>query len=94
MYYVFYLCQELNRELAFHICKGKGSKAGLIPYGEFDWGLVIIDQMLEAAGIGIGPVFRGIYKGGQTLRPGWLTLRAVEYIVGSYPVSFNGKMIK
>jgi integrase len=38
-------------------------------------------------------VFRGIYKGGKTLRPGRLSLRAIEYIVGSYPVAINGRMV-
>lgn len=38
-------------------------------------------------------MFMGIYKGGKTLRPGRLSVRAIEYIVGSYPVAINGKMV-
>jgi len=86
------LRQELSGELALHVRHGKGAKERLIPYGELDWCLVIVDRWLAAAGISDGPAFRGFYKGGRKLRPGRISVRAVEYIVNAYPVSINGKM--
>lgn len=77
-----------------HVRKGKGSKARLIPYGDLDWCLVVVDKWLAAAGIDDGPVFKGVYRGQNTLRPARLSLRAIEYIVGSYPVAVNWKMIQ
>ena len=52
-----------------------------------------VDKWLERTGIGAGPVFRGFYKGNRKLRPGRLSLRAIEYVVGSYPVMVDGEMI-
>ena len=86
------LRQELGGELALHVREGKGAKERLIPYGELDWCLVVVDKWLEAAGITSGPVFRGIYKGGKTFRPGRLSLRAIEYITTAYPIAINGEM--
>lgn len=88
------LRQELGGELALHVREGKGAKARLIPYGDLDWCLVIVDRWTEAAGIEAGSVFRGIYKGGRTLRPGRLSVRAIEYILEAYPVAINGKIVK
>jgi len=87
------LRQELGGELALHVREGKGAKERLIPYGELNWCLVIVDRWLAAAGIESGPVFRGLYKGGQKLRPGRLSVRAVGYIVNSYPVAKNGETV-
>jgi site-specific recombinase XerD len=86
------LRQELGGELALHIREGKGAKERLIPYGDLDWCLVVVDKWLEVAGIISGPVFRGLYKGGKTLRPGRLSLRAIEYITTTYPIAKNGEM--
>ena len=52
-----------------------------------------MDKWREAAGIDQGPVFRGFYKGNRKLRPGRLSVRAVEYIVGAYPVMVDGDMV-
>jgi site-specific recombinase XerD len=87
------LRQALGGALALHVREGKGCKERLIPYGELEWVLAIVDKWLEATGIGQGPVFRGLYKGGRKLRPGRLSVRAVEYIVGAYPVMVNGEMV-
>ena len=68
--------QELGGELALHVREGKGAKERLIPYGELDWCLAIVDKWLAAAGISSGPVFFGFYKGfkkhrlGRIISPG------------------------
>lgn len=85
------LRQKLGGELALLVLEVKGTKERLVPYGELDWCLVVVDKWLEAAGISSGPVFRGLYKGGKKLRPGRLSLRAIEYITTAYPIA---KMVK
>jgi site-specific recombinase XerD len=87
------LRQELGGALALHVREGKGCKERLVPYGELEWVLAVVDKWLERAGIGEGPVFRGFYKGNRKLRPGRLSVRAIEYIVGNYPVMVNGDMV-
>jgi len=86
------LRQSLGGELALHVRHGKGDKSRLIPFGDLDWVLAIVDKWLQAAGIESGPVFRGLYKGGA-LRPGRLSVRAIEYLVGAYPVAVNGAAV-
>jgi len=115
------LRQRLGGELALHVREGKGRKERLIPYGELQWVLAILDKWLEAAGpstspwssgpgtlgpsaqgrraegsgrgIGQGPVFRGFYKGNRRLRPGRLSVRAIQYILESYPIMVDGKLV-
>jgi len=86
------LRQELGGELALHVREGKGAKERLVPYGELDWCLVVVDKWLEVAGISSGPAFSGLYKGGKKLRPGRISLRAIQYITTTYPVIKNGEM--
>ena len=86
------LRQTLGDELALHVREGKGCKDRLIPYGALDWSLTIVDKWLTAAGIESGPVFRGFYKGNQKLRPGRLSVRAVEYILSAYPIAVKGEL--
>jgi integrase len=86
------LRQTLSGELALHVRLGKGCKERLIPYGAMDWALAIVDKWLEVAGIDDGPVFRGLYKGGQRLRPGRLSVRAVGYILDAYPITVEGRL--
>ena len=86
------LRQRLGGELALHVREGKGCKERLIPYGELSWVLAIIDQWLERACIQAGPVFRGFYKGGHKLRPGRLSVRAIEYILASYSIMVDGEL--
>ena len=85
------LRQTFGGELALHVRHGKGAKARLIPWGELDWGLVVVETWLKAAGIESGAVFRGFYKGGQRLRPGRLTTRAIQYILREYPITIDGQ---
>lgn len=87
------LRQALGGELALHVRQGKGSKARLIPYGELSWCLAIVDKWRQAAGIKGGAVFRGIYKSGARLRPGRLSVRAIEDIITSYPVAIGGELV-
>jgi site-specific recombinase XerD len=87
------LRQELGGELALHVREGKGAKERLVPYGELDWVLAIVDRWLAAAGIEGGPVFRGLYKGGRRLRPGRLSTRAVQLILARYPVAIAGELV-
>lgn len=86
------LRQRLGGELALHVRDGKGCRERLIPYGELSWVLAIIDSWLDKAGIETGPVFRGLYKGGNKLRPGPLSVRAIEYILVSYPIMVDGEL--
>ncbi len=86
------LRQRLEGELALHVRLGKGKKTRCVPYGEGVFCLAYVDKWLAAAGIEAGPVFRGLYKGEQRLRPGRLSVRAVNYIVGAYPVMVNGSL--
>jgi site-specific recombinase XerD len=87
------LRQHLGGELALHVREGKGCKERLIPYGELSWVLAIVDCWLTAAGIWSGPVFRGLYKGGARLRPGRLSVRAIQYILAGYPMMVGGNMV-
>jgi site-specific recombinase XerD len=87
------LRQRLGGELALHVREGKGRKERLIPYGELDWVLAIVDVWIKAAGISEGYVFRGIYKGDERLRSGRLSVRAIQYILADYPIVIGGEMI-
>ena len=86
------LRQRLGGELALHVRWGKGAKERLIPYGALSWVLVLVEQWLEQTGIDKGPVFRGLYKGGEKLRPGRLSVRAVQYILESHPIVIDGEL--
>lgn len=85
------LRQTAGGELALHVRKGKGDKARVIPYGALDWSLALVERWLDAAGITAGPVFRGFYKGGKRVRPGRLTLRAINQIMDRYPIAVSGQ---
>lgn len=87
------LRQHLGGELALRVRNGKGNKARMVPYGELNWCLVIVDGWLAEAGIMDGPVFRGLYKGGKKLRPGKIGLRSIAEILAQYPISVNGEKV-
>jgi site-specific recombinase XerD len=88
------LRQRLGGEMALHVRKGKGAKERLIPYGELSFCLPIVDVWLKTAGIESGAVFRGFYKGGKHVRSTRLTARAVQTIIGSYPLMIDGHLKK
>ncbi len=85
------LRQRLGGQPALLVREGKGAKQRLIPYGRLVGALDIVEGWLAAAGIEEGPVFCGFYKGGRTLRPGRLSVRAIEYILAAYPVLADGE---
>jgi integrase/recombinase XerD len=86
------LRQRLGGELALCVREGKGCKQRLVPYGSLSWVLVLVDAWMEQAGIvEDGFVFRGLYKG-DTLRPGPLSVRAVQYILADYPIAIDGQL--
>ncbi len=86
------LRQQLGGELALHVRRGKGCKERLIPYGALQWVLAVVDRWMERAGIDEGPVVRSFYKGNQRLRPGRLSVRAIQYILAAHPVMIDGKL--
>jgi len=86
------LRQHLGGELALHIRQGKGCKERLVVYGDLDWCLVVVDAWMKAAVIFEGPVFRGYYNGYKIKRD-HLSVRAVEYILQSYPISVDGELV-
>lgn len=83
------LWQELSGELALQIRHGKGDKQRLVPYGDLEWCLSLVEMWLDRANISEGPVFRGFYARGG-VRPDALTTRTVQRIVKQYPVMING----
>jgi site-specific recombinase XerD len=90
------LRQRLGGELALRVTEGKGKKSRLVPYGDLDWCLVVVDHWLRAAGIASGAVFRGFHKprsdGSLRVRSGRLSVRAVQYILAAYPISIGGSL--
>ncbi len=84
------LRQRLGGALALHVRDGKGAKERLIPYGDLDFALVILDAWLRRARISEGAVFRGFYKGGWHVRDGRLHVRAVNQVMERYPIVVDG----
>ena len=88
------LRQSLGGEFALHVREGKGRKERLIPYGDLDWVLILVDAWLSEAGISEGFVFRGYFKSFRIQRPGPLSVRAIQYILASYPLAISGRLSK
>lgn len=84
------LRQTLGGALALHVREGKGCKERLVPYGDMDFVLVIIETWQQAAGIMDGAIFRGFYKGGKHVRSSHITVRAINQILDRYPIPMNG----
>ena len=82
-----------NNMPAVHVPPGTGCTERLIPYGDMLWAFEIAQVWLRAAQISEGPVFRSLYKGGNKTRPGSMALRAVQWILDSYPILINGALI-
>lgn len=85
------LRQSLGGELALLVREGKGAKQRLIPYGELDEVLAVVERWLGEAGIKTGYVFRGFLKGGYVTREG-ITTRTVQRILESYPIIIGGQV--
>ena len=86
------LRQQYGGTLSLHVRKGKGCKERLIPYGDLEFVLAIVDAWLKAAGIEDGAVIRGFYKGGRNVRKSRLTVRAINQILDRYPIMLNGML--
>lgn len=90
------LRQSLGGELALRVRDGKGAKQRLIPYGDLDGALVIVEKWLAAAKIRSGYVFRGFTPHYNELKAGDtpLTTRQIQRIVGKYPITVNGRVVR
>jgi integrase len=86
------LRQSLNGEPSFHIREGKGAKERLVPYGELEWVLPLVDKWLHRAGIVAGSVFRRVYKNDRAGTDA-LTTRAIQKILEGYPIVVSGRLI-
>lgn len=81
------LCQE-NAEgyPSLHVPQRLGCTERFIPYGDMLWVRDITEEWLDQAEISEGPLLRGLYKGGTTLRPDRIGLRSIGHILSSYPI--------
>lgn len=89
-------CEDYNvpfeGEPALYVRHGKGDKARLIPYGELDWCIALIDLWCENAGIESGPLFRSVHQSGRVgTTP--LTTRSIQRIVAAYPITVRGEVV-
>lgn len=82
----------LGGELALRVRAGKGQQQRLVPYGPLDWCLAYVDRWLAAAKIAEGAVFRGLYRGGKSVRRARLSTRAVNDIFNRWPVEVEGAL--
>ena len=86
------LRQHLGGELSLRVREGKGGVQRLIPYGPLDWCLMYVDAWLREARIKAGPVFRGIRRGGKTVRAEGIGAWTVNDIMNAYPISIDGAL--
>ena len=86
------LRQRLGGELSLRVREGKGGKQRLVPYGPLEWCLLYVDSWLEQAGIASGCVFRGILRGGKTVRAKGIGVWTVNDIMNSYPIMIDGDL--
>lgn len=89
------LRQQLGGELALRVQHGKGDKQRLVPYGDLDWALALVEKWLALAGITEGPVFRGMFKSGR-LRPAVkpLAVQAIGQMLDNYTITIDGVATK
>ncbi len=86
------LRQHLGGELSLRVREGKGGVQRLIPYGPLDWCLMYVDAWLREADIKAGHVFRGIRRGGKTVRAKGIGAWTVNDIMNAYPVTIDGAL--
>ena len=86
------LRQHLGGELSLRVREGKGAKQRLIPYGPLNWCLMYVDAWLRSAEIRLGFVFRGIRRGGKTVRPTGIGAWTVNDIMNCYAISIDGAL--
>ena len=86
------LRQQLGGELSLRVREGKGGKQRLVPYGPLDWCLMYADAWLGGAEIKAGYVFRGIRRGGKSVRPTGIGTWTVNDILNVYAISIDGAL--
>lgn len=86
------LRQRLGDELSLRVRAGKEYKQRLIPYGPLDWCLVYVEGWLQQAEIKSGHVFRGIRRGGKTVRDKGIGAWTVNDIMNSCPIMIDGDL--
>ena len=86
------LRQHLGGELSLRVREGKGAKQRLVPYGPLNWCLMYVDAWLQRAEIKAGFVFRGIRRGGKSLRPSGIGSWTVNDIMNGYAISIDGAL--
>ena len=86
------LRQRLGGELSLRVREGKGGVQRLIPYGPLDWCLMYVDAWLREADIKAGHIFRGIRRGGKTVRQTGIGAWTVNDIMNAYPISIDGAL--
>ena len=86
------LRQHLGGELSLRVREGKGGVQRLVPYGPLDWCLMYVEAWLREAGIKAGPVFRGIRRGGKSLRADGIGVWTVNDIMNDYPIRIDGAL--
>ena len=86
------LRQHLGGELSLRVREGKGAKQRLVPYGPLNWCLMYVDAWLQQADISMGFVFRGIRRGGKTLRPSGIGSWTVNDIMNGYAIIIDGAL--
>ena len=86
------LRQQLGGELSLRVREGKGGKQRLIPYGPLNWCLMYVDAWLLQAEIKAGYVFRGIRRGGKSVRASGIGTWTVNDIMNCYPISIDGAL--
>lgn len=71
---------------ALHVPDKQGCVERWIPFGDMMDARDVAQDWLEATEITEGPLFRGLYKGGQSVRATRISTRAINQILGSYPL--------
>lgn len=91
-------CKDLHHmqagSRAIYVSPGVGRTERYIPIQDDAlWMFDIVETWLSAAGIKEGPVFRGVYKSGNMLREGKLSVSAVERLLANYPIAVRGQIL-
>lgn len=84
------LRQRYDGELALMIRDGKGSKQRMVPYGDSDDVLTVVDAWLKQAGITSGLVFRGFNRKSKVKLTGKMSTRSIQRLIKSYPIIIDG----
>jgi len=83
-------CIEGKRP-ALYVPDGKGCVERMVPFLA-EGVREVVQQWLDAAEIGYGPVFRGFYRG-EKVRPTPLSRRALQQVLASYPIEIDGEPV-